>query len=73
MSTSDVSEKVKWGVMEVKNDEDGETDEIHVVHGKVDKEGNFSHFGHILHSTCDCQPRMEVDKMMPIFIHRHNA
>jgi hypothetical protein len=62
-----------WGCIQVHDEESGDISEIHVVIGDVLPSGNFVHFGHILSTCCDCKPRVEIDKMMPIVIHRHDA
>ena len=73
MSTLASSLQTGWGVMEVKSEDDGLMEEVHILYGTVLPDGSFSHCGHILADCCDCKPRVEVDNHIPMIVHRHNA
>ena len=59
-----------WFTIAVFNPIDQELEELHVVPGVVDGDGNECIFGHILDQFCECEPYLEPAPNT-LFVHKH--
>jgi hypothetical protein len=51
----------------------GDTTQTHWVPARVDTDGTVEMYGHVLHFSCECQPRLERVDQTPVFYHRRDV